>query len=32
MLTSSEVSDLLLDVRLLLAGAALEQETAPAAN
>jgi hypothetical protein len=32
MLTSSEVSDLLLDVRLLLAGAALEREAAPAAN
>jgi hypothetical protein len=32
MLTSSEVSDLLLDVRLLLAGAALDKEPAPAAN
>jgi hypothetical protein len=32
MLTSSEVSDLLLDVRLLLAGTALDKEPAPAAN
>ena len=32
MLTSSEVSDLLLDVRLLLAGAALDKEPAPAVN
>jgi hypothetical protein len=32
MLTSSEVSDLLLDVRLLLAGADLDKEPAPAAN
>jgi hypothetical protein len=30
MLTSSEVSDLLLDVRLLLAGASLEPEPAAA--
>ena len=32
MLTSSEVSDLLLDVRLLLAGSDLDKEPAPAAN
>jgi hypothetical protein len=32
MLTSSEVSDLLLDVRLLLAGGILDQEPAPATN
>ena len=32
MLTSSEVSDLLLDVRLLLVGAALDKEPAPAVN
>ena len=32
MLTSSEVSDLLLDVRLLLVGVALDKEPAPAAN
>jgi len=32
MLTSSEVSDLLLDVRLMLVGAALDKEPAPAVN
>jgi len=32
MLTSSEVSDLLLDVRLLLVGATFDKEPAPAAN
>ena len=32
MMTSSEVSDLLLDVRLLLAGAALDKEPEPAVN
>ncbi len=32
MLTSSEVSDLLLDVRLLLAGTGFDKEPAPAVN
>ena len=32
MMTSSEVSDLLLDVRLLLAAASLERTPEPAAN
>jgi len=32
LMTSSEVSDLLLDVRLLLAGASLERTPEPAAN